>query len=143
MKTTIFTFKPFVLLVVMCVALSSCSSDDDNPIDTLGNKELLLGKWFVSDSSGEDELTDCEKTSFILYRDNGTASAVINNEFTDGECIAWITGELSYELTTNTTIKFTNLDDGDSFTSTIMSLTATEMKLKDFLIEDGIITFTK
>lgn len=142
MRISFLKFKTILILLSVSVLLVSCSNDDDGPKESAGTQELLLGKWLVTESSAQAELSDCEKTSFINYLNNGTAQSILYIDNADGECYPMLGGELNYELVSETKIKFTP-EEGDSFICDIISISPTNMKLKGFLDADGILSFKK
>lgn len=143
MKTTSIKLNALLILLFVGFSFVSCSSDDDAAKETIGTQELLLGKWLVTESSAQAQLSDCEKTSFISYQDNGTAQSILFTDTTEGECYPMIAGQLNYELVSDTKIKFSDQEDGESFICEILSISPTAMKLKGFLDMDGILTFKK
>lgn len=142
MKKSALKIQTILILLVASFSLGSCSSDDDTVKD-IATKDLLLGKWLITKSSGQPVLSDCEKTSYITYRSDGIAESILFTETTDKECVPFLGGTLDYELLSDKEIKFTDHIEGDSFICEILSISATTMTLKGFLDEDVIFDFKK
>ncbi|MEO8773717.1 MAG: lipocalin family protein [Gelidibacter sp.] len=96
------------------------------------SSDFLIGKWFFDSTEGRDALNPCEKTSYIEFFDDGTSISILYDENQDGECVAIVGGEFTIELLSESSIKFTDIDDGDFFITEIISFSETELVLLDF-----------
>lgn len=107
------------------------------------NSDFLIGKWFFDSVEGRDAINACEKTSFIEFFDDKTAISILYDENMDGECVAIVGAEFTIELLSESSIKFTDIEDGDSFTTEIISFNDTELVLLDFAFIDMSTTLIK
>jgi len=134
--------KKLSILTLSFVALSmtlvSCSKDDNNGSTTSAS---LVGKWEYSKEgstvNGQEFLvaymgneTGCSKDYIDV---TATSVADVDYDSTDNPC-EMFTDTYSYTRTGNT---LTLTVSGMEFTSTIVTLTSTELKIKD---ADGFIT---
>jgi len=146
MKTS--KIKPVIFLLLLGFAFISCSSDEDNdiPQDDV-TQDLIIGKWLFSVSEN-DTATECEKTSYLEFFDDGTAIAILYKD-AEGDCIPFIGNEYNFDLVSENSLKFIVLDsEGEEeidnfFHTEIISVSATKMVLKDFAFIDGPTTFIK
>ncbi len=134
--------KKLSILTLSLVALSmsfvSCSKDDNNGSTTSGN---LVGKWEYSKEgavqNGQEYLvaymgneTGCSKDYIDV---TATSVADVDYDSTDNPC-EMFTDTYSYTRTGNT---ITMTVSGMEVISTIVTLTSTELKIKD---ADGYLT---
>ena len=129
--------KMFFMLTIGL--LVSCSSDDS--ADANSFKTDIIGTWelFSLTTNGFEliENTDC------LDRLTFTATTLVYTEYFDYEdgngCIVdYVSDNGSYTIAGN---MLTGTVDGETFTFEILELTATTLKLKGTVTEDGI-TYT-
>lgn len=141
------TFSSLFILLLIGFSLMSCSSDDD-ATKLEPKQKLPVGKWyFVSTEQGED-LTECQQTSFLEIKENGEASTIMYMDSPDGSCIPQLGSDFTVKLISDKTIKFTLVDEdgeeeGSSFNSEIISVSETQMVLKDFAFIQGKANFKK
>lgn len=143
MKTLKTTFKPLIFSLLIGLAFMNCSSDDDAP-NVVATQDLIIGKWFFESTTEDFPKNPCEETSFLEFFDDATGNSVLYTETSNGDCIALLAGNLSYEFISESTIKFTNNDADDStFTSDLISVSNTKLVLKNFAFITGNIEFKK
>lgn len=144
MKTLKTTFKPFFLLMLIGFAFMSCNKDDDDTPQEITTQERLIGKWLFETTAEDFPRNPCEKTSFLQFLNATSANSVLYTENTDQECVALLSGSLSYEFISESTIKFTNNDaDVNTFTSEVISVSDTKLVLKNFAFIEGNIEFKR
>lgn len=133
------------ILVALLIAFSGCSSDDDNNYNPLDPSQLI-GKWYWESAEGQDEEpSDCERTSYLEFFNNGESYTVLNTDTSTGECVLLLDGRHEYELVSKDKLHFKLIDgdEDDQFDATIVSINATKMVLKDFVFPDSVITLKK
>lgn len=132
------------IFVAFLIALTACSSDDDNSSQA-PDPSHLFGKWFYVSAVGGEPASACEQTSYLEFFPNGKTYTVLKADTFDGGCVTLLDGEHEYELTSPNTIHFKLIDDEteDEFDATIISISSTSLVLKDFVFPDTIITFAK
>lgn len=139
-------FKTLLILLMCGFVFMSCSSDDDAPQEQEEiTQDRLIGNWlFESAEEREEPLTACEKTSILEFYDAATGGSVLYTDTSDGACIPLLGGNFSYEFISESTIKFTNADaDASTYNSELISVSDTELVLKDFAFIPGKIVFKK
>lgn len=133
------------IFIAFLIAFSSCSSDDDKGSDALDPSQLI-GKWYWESTVGQEgEPSDCERTSYSEFFNNGETYTILNTDNDTGECVPLLDGRHEYELVSKDKIHF-KLIDGDAddeFDATIVSISATKLVLKDFVFPGSVITFKK
>lgn len=107
------------------------------------NSEFLLGRWFLIGSEGQDPATECEKTSYTEFSNNGKNYTLLNIDGTDGTCISFVDGEHNFELISENTIEFTHDGDGETFETEIISINDNTMVLKGFIVPGNLLTLKK
>ena len=133
------------ILIAFLVALTSCSSDDDNGTKVLDPSQLV-GKWYFTSIEPQEEVpTECQLTSYLEFFNNGKTYTVIKADSTTDGCVNLIDGQHEYELISKDKIHFKLIGGSteDEFDATIVSINATKMVLKDFVFPDTVITFKK
>lgn len=136
------------ILLMMCVA--ACSSDDDNSYNEENNntEELIIGKWLFDNTEQEFPSNNCEGKSFLVFDNEGSAGAVIYNAAGE-ECTPLIVTSYHYEFISDDTIKFILLNDNgeedpnDTFNSKVLSISESELVLKDVAFMQGEVSFVK
>lgn len=123
----------------------SCSSDDDTPKDD-PKRELIIGKWFFESTENGNPLTECEKTSYLEFYNNGTAYVLLSVDNSEGACTPLLDTKYKYELIADNKIEFTVINDegeGTVFNSEIISVNTNKLVLKDFAFMTGKVNFKK
>lgn len=142
------TSKSLFFLLLTGFIFMSCSSDDDGAKDE-PKHDLLLGTWIFERTEQGEPLTDCQKTSYLKFKNTEKADVLLYIESPDGGCIPQLGSALNYKLVSEKTIKFTVLDDQGNeekdnfFTSEIVSVNDSKMVLKDFAFIPGKVYFNK
>ncbi len=72
--------KKIFLSLVLCFALFSCSSNDDDNLD------LIVGTWNLFSLNGTTA-SDCEKQSFVTFFANNTATGENYNTDVNNNCV--------------------------------------------------------
>lgn len=133
------------ILIAFLIALTSCSSDDDNSNEALDPSQLI-GKWYFTSIEPQEEVpTECQLTSYLEFFNNGKTYTVIKADNTTDGCVTLIDGQHEYELISKDKIHFKLIggDADDEFDATIQSISDTKMVLKDFVFPGTVITFKK
>lgn len=107
---------------------------------------FMVGKWFFDIQN--DEITECEKNSYLEFYDDGTAFATMFKD-ANGDCIPILATKYNIKFISEKMIKFIILDDkgkeekDNFFNSEILSITETKMVLKDFAFFPEPVPFKK
>src|SRR5690606_34903661 len=104
-----------------------------NNVEIISNP--LVGKWFFSETNSGQVVTECERNGYIEFNASGEAYAILYIDAADN-CVPFADGQYAYELISENTIKFMYRGDGDGedFNTEILSISATQMMLKGFII---------
>lgn len=96
----------FISFLFLSFIFSSCSSDDDAPIEPT-NAELILGKWNVESLSDSPALDACVKQSSFEFFDDNTLSVISYGYNGSDACVALATVSGDYDFTFDNEILLT------------------------------------
>lgn len=144
MKTSI---KHIVLILMLSMSLFNCSKDDDDTIQQMASvQDLLIGKWFFSESDGEP-VSYCTSQSFYQFLDASNMVILdqsIASSSDPEECTSLFgEEELNYTLENdNKTLTFSS--DFGTYSRTIVSISDRHLLLNfGSEIEPRLVTMTK
>lgn len=95
------------------------------------NQDLIVGKWFFESRLGEPEMSDFEKTSFMLFSSNSGFEIHTYLEDTNDESITSQHHNYTYTILGNNQIELTSGSNAQIWL--IQSLTQTEL----IILADG------
>ena len=111
----------FIMMAcLLAMNLTSCGDDDDDDIDS----SLLIGTWYYSYYEDGEYYTD-----YLIISSDGTFVVYEDYE-----------GDYGYWTLSGNTLKLTYLNDGDTFSATILTLTESVLIIQ---AEDAGETYTE
>lgn len=119
-------FKSSIFKIVLAIGLVSmmfgCSKDEPAP------DNWIVGKWFWESIDSPDIVfEDCMSSNYYEFRADGSGLLVLFGD-EDGVCQQTLSDEGSYQLLSDSQIKFT-AENGDENTINIVSHTDTKLVL--------------
>lgn len=86
MKKVYFYLTAFLMIALMSVSFMACSSDDDDKVSLSFTKEIIVGKWKITNIAGKNEHSNW-------------LSVGSEAEFkSDGTCKGWFSMEDAYKI---------------------------------------------
>ena len=131
--------QKLLMLLFLALGLVACSGDDDGDSQQqMTNAELLIGKWYF-EARSTGAYTDCEKTGYIQFRNDGTFTL---ESFEDdaGACVS--TGAVTGTYTLGSGVNITLMAGTETQTATIQSITQSQLVVTDTASGD-VNTFDK
>lgn len=126
------TLKQLFFIAVLAIIAVSCSSDDnnnDNNNSQTVEQMLMSGKWYWEKIEGND-LTSCEKTSFIHFYGENRFSFVEYYSFNDVDCVIADNSSGTFELISDTLIRVIDSETSETLEHQIISISTDELILR-------------
>ena len=119
--------QKFLLVLSMSLLVITCDSDDDNGDQQQLPTEVLLvsGKWYF-ESRTPGSYTDCEKTGYVQFMENGT---FMLENFEDDADTCMSNGVFTGSYTLTNGVNLTLIAGTESQSAVINSITQTELKI--------------
>ncbi|TXK72106.1 lipocalin family protein [Mesonia sp. HuA40] len=123
------TLKQLILIIVLASLTFACSSDDDNSSAQTVKQMLMSGKWYL-EKVDENDVTPCEKTTFIHFYDENNFSYARYYSFNDIDCVIVDSKSGAFELINDTIIKVIYSETSETVEYEIISISNSEFILR-------------
>ena len=131
-------FKKLLTLSLLLITIIACSSDDSST--TEDNQAIIIGTWKYT-SSSTNGVADAVDTCDLLNTLVITSNQVTITEYWGVNCAETDSFTISYTISGNI---ITTTEEGESYTSEILTLNETTLSIKD--VDEGDIyieTYTR
>ncbi|MBQ8702566.1 MAG: hypothetical protein IJ549_07370 [Prevotella sp.] len=116
----------FLMIALVSVTLTACSSDDDDEPSLSFTKEIIVGKWKITNIAGNNEHGDW-------------LSVGSEAEFkSDGTCVGWFSMEDSYKIEGGRVKTYYARTNEPMFVYTLLSQNGTTLSVRmDGTLDDN------
>ena len=97
-----------LIYLFLTVLIVGCSGEDSNNSSNNGSNVSIEGRWNYTsyvDDGEQATVVGCELQNYLIL-DGGSGTIYYYEEETEGDCVLWLTDEVTYEATDNERYRF-------------------------------------
>ena len=126
MKKYFFYFTAFLMIAFMSFSITACSSDDDDEPSLSFSKEIIVGKWKITNIAGNNE-----HGNWLLVGSEAEFKS-------DGTCKGWFSMEDAYKIEGGRVKTYYARTSEPMFVYTLLSQNGTTLSVKmDGTLDDN------